>query len=111
MQELKKSFYVSITSGEVLMEPAEPEGQFKIEATDDEVELLRDLLNENYDSDLEGFVESHVPFKQYHENKSNPHYDNSMRKIYSMLYELGDKKTRDHISSMGLLEDENNNSW
>jgi hypothetical protein len=107
MEEQKRTYYVSIASGEILEQAAEPEGQFKIRATDEEVKHLKEFMVENYKADWDSFWEAHVPFKEYHTNKTNPEYDNTMKEMYAMLYELGDEATKQHISSMGYVGSDN----
>ena len=111
MENGKQTYYVSIQSGETLERPAEPEGQFKIVAVDDEVNELRRFLNENYGADLKSFLESHVPFKQFHTSETNPEYDSTLKQAYGMIYQLGDQETKRQIESMGVLETENLREW
>ena len=111
MEDLKRNFYVSIASGEILEEPVEQEGQFKISATDKEVALLRSFLKENYTADIQTYLRSHVPYREYHKNTGNAKYDDTMKEVYALIYELGDKEARQHIASMGFLGEENFKSW
>ncbi|PLR97678.1 hydrolase [Bacillus sp. T33-2] len=105
MHDEKRTYYVSIESGEVLEEPAELQGYFKINATGEEVKHLREFMNENYKADLQTFVRSHIPFKEYHKDKEDVKYDKTMDEVYALIYELGDQEARDHIRNMGILDE------
>ncbi|WP_210364633.1 hydrolase [Bacillus sp. REN3] len=105
MEEQKRKYYLNIESGEVLDEPAEPEGHFTLYATGEEIKHLRESLAENYQADLKTFGRAHIPFKEYHKDKENVEYDNTMKEIYAMIYELGDQEAKNHVLSMGILDE------
>ncbi|CAM3655129.1 hydrolase [Mesobacillus zeae] len=105
MEEQKRKYYVNIENGEVLEGPAELNGYFQIYATGEEVKHHREFLNENYKADLETFGRAHVPFKEYHDDKADADYDNTINEVYALIYELGDEEARQHIAGMGILDE------
>lgn len=100
----KQSYYVDIATGEIMKDPYGWEWTFKVEATDKEISLLREMFDENYETDWESFNRAHVPFLEYHHDPQNDEYDDRMIYIYAMIYKLGDEKAKNHIEDMGILE-------
>ncbi|TDK64016.1 hydrolase [Bacillus salipaludis] len=106
MEQQKQSYYINIQSHEIAREPFELEWDFKVEATDSQIKSLKQLFDENYQTDWESYIRSHVPFLEYHHDPQNKEYDARMVIIYAFIYQLGDEKTRDHIKEMGILNND-----
>ena len=103
MDNGKKKYYITVGQGEISQLQSVSEWNFKIEATDDEITQLREYFDQVYSSDWQSFWRSHVPYVQYHYDRQNDGYDETMVKIYDMLYKLGDEETKAHITEMGIL--------
>ncbi|MEC5424888.1 hydrolase [Virgibacillus sp. C22-A2] len=101
----RKKFYVSIASGEISQIEYSNNDEFIIHATEDEVVLLREKMNEMHEASMGAFWRAHIPIMPYHNDKANDKYDAGITEAYQMLYELGDEQAKDHIKSMGILED------
>ena len=106
MEEQKQTYYFNIESGEVLDQPAEPEGHFTLFATGEEIKHFREFLNANYNADLKTFGRAHTPFKEYHKDKEDDEYDVTMKNIYALIYELGDAEAKNHVRNMGILDEQ-----
>ncbi|GHH99425.1 hydrolase [Neobacillus kokaensis] len=106
MEQPKHTYYINIQSHEIAPEPFMSEWDFKIEATDREIASLEQLFDDNYQTDWESYIRSHVPFLEYHHDPQNLEYDMRMVTIYAMLYQLGDTNTRNHIREMGILSED-----
>ena len=76
---------------------------FKIEATDNEIIQLRELFDQNYSTEWQNFFRAHVPYIQYHYDRENDAYDETLINIYQLIYQLGDQEAKQHISEMGIL--------
>ncbi|TYR82062.1 hydrolase [Priestia megaterium] len=100
---MKKTYYVSPGSGEVSQVSTASDWSFVIEATDLEIERLRECLDQRYSSDWQGFFRAHIPYREYHYDRQNDAYDEMTIELYKMLYELGDRQTKEHIEKMGIL--------
>ncbi|UOQ94201.1 hydrolase [Halobacillus shinanisalinarum] len=103
----KNQYYVNIGTREISINHDGNNDEFMINADREELLLLREVFNEMYNSDTRAFFRSHVPFEEYHKDSSNDEYDEGMMRAFQMLYDLGDEKTRQHISGMGVLKDLN----
>ena len=79
--------------------------QFKIEATDDEIARLREIFDSNYDNSNSDFIRAHIPFLEYHHDPTNDKHDKNLIRIYEMIHQLGDDEAKQHVESMGILED------
>lgn len=108
MELEKRTYYVDLVSGDVLdRRGIEENPSFRIEATDEELHELKTLLSDAYTADKQAYVRSHIPYLEYHNDPANHRYDNDLKKIYAMIYQLGDAEARNHIIEMGILgEDE-----
>jgi hypothetical protein len=105
MDSSKKSYYISIGTGEIMKTATDSPWNFKIEANDDEITKLREYFDQNYSTEWQNFFRAHVPYVQYHYDRENDAYDETMVKIYEMIYELGDEEAKQHIRSIGILSD------
>ncbi|NHM32257.1 hydrolase [Neobacillus terrae] len=95
-------YYLDIATGEIMMDP-NWDWTFRLQATDDEIDLLREMLDEEYETDWEAFSRAHVPFLEYHKSSPNNEYDDRMVYIYAMIYKLGDAEAKRHVEEMGIL--------
>ncbi|MCH1625419.1 hydrolase [Fredinandcohnia quinoae] len=100
----KKTYYIAVGSGEISQVKSASSYEYKIEATDDEINQLRSLFTNNYGNEIGTFVRAHIPFREYHHDPDNDAYDGTMQKVFQMIYDLGDEEAREHIRSEGILE-------
>ncbi|MFC6037917.1 hydrolase [Paenisporosarcina macmurdoensis] len=100
----KKTYYVDITAESILTEPVDTPS-FVIQATDQEVHVLQSVFEDKHKADLETYVRSHIPFREYHKDPENDHYDAAQKVLYAIIYHLGDNEARLHIDQMGILTD------
>ncbi|MFG6148203.1 hydrolase [Halobacillus sp. B23F22_1] len=105
----KRPYYVNIGTREISINHDANNDDFIIHADEEDLLLLREVFDEMYNSDTRSFFRAHVPFDPYHRDQSNDEFDEGMKSAFRMIYDLGDEKTKQHISSMGVLEDLNNN--
>jgi hypothetical protein len=76
---------------------------FKVEATDEEIIQLRELFDQKYSTEWQNFYRAHIPYLQYHYDRENDAYDETLMNIYQLIYTLGDQEAKQHISEMGIL--------
>lgn len=99
----KNTYYISVGSKEISKLKEASPYEFEIEATDDEIEQLRDLFNQANTSDWKSFFRAHAPYIQYHFDRENDQYDENIYHAYELIYKLGDEETKRHIERMGIL--------
>lgn len=105
MDEDKKTYYIEVGSGEISRSATSSTWGFKIQATDEEIAMLRKLMDQNYSTEWKNFIRAHVPYVQYHYDRENDDYDETLKKVYGMIYQLGDDEAKNHIKSMNILTD------
>ncbi|NHN31199.1 hypothetical protein [Paenibacillus agricola] len=100
----KKTYYVAVGSSEIL-EPEDMTGNFEFEiiASEEEVDQLQELFEENEDAHDDTYIRSHLPFPLHDNNRGNSTADYYMTQIYSKLHQLGTHETKAHIESMNIL--------
>jgi hypothetical protein len=100
----KKKYFVNVGSKEISQIPYHDNADFKIQATSEEVRLLRAKMDDMHDAEFTNFLRAHVPIMSYHKDRSNDEYDEGITDAFRMIYELGDEETREHIRSMNVLD-------
>ncbi|MGE7877800.1 hydrolase [Peribacillus muralis] len=105
MSQKKQTYHVDLVSGDVLGQKLEENPSFTIHATDEELVELKQCLEEHHTNDLESYARSHVPYLLYHHDRANDKYDAAMKKLYAIIYQLGDENAREHIEEIGILKD------
>ncbi|TKD68008.1 hypothetical protein [Pseudalkalibacillus hwajinpoensis] len=101
---MKKRYYVAVSSGEILEDQGASSYNFEIDADEEDVFKLSELFDLTDKDSRLSLYRSHVPAMSYHEDKNNHDYDDHMKQIYQLIHDLGTKRTRDHIESMGILQ-------
>ncbi|GAB7387466.1 hypothetical protein BSNK01_13030 [Bacillaceae bacterium] len=99
----KKLYYVSVGARDVFTDKTVSPFEFEIEATPEEVTRLQHLFDKAAAEDFATFLDTHIPFKLYHEDRVNVEYDRRLQEVYRMIYELGTPQTKRHIEELGLL--------
>lgn len=99
----KKKYYISIGTGEISQIKHENNEDFVIQATEDEVRILRAKLDNMNDASFRSFFRAHVPIMPYHKDQSNDDYDHNMTEAFQMIYNLGEEQTKSHIEDMDVL--------
>ncbi|HLR62718.1 MAG TPA: hydrolase [Lentibacillus sp.] len=102
---MKNKYYVNLGSQEISRIKYDNNDEFIIYATDDEIRILRGKLDGMHDSDMRAFFRAHVPIMPYHNDKPNDDYDAGVTEAFQMIYDLGDKETKQHIEDIGILTD------
>jgi hypothetical protein len=107
MEQQKKAYYIEPGTGEISQSATSSTWSYKIYATDEEIIELRELFDQNYATEWQNFFRAHVPYVQYHYDRENDAYDQTIAKVYEMLYNLGDEEAKNHIKTMNILPENN----
>jgi rubrerythrin len=100
----KKTYYVTVQSGEIMADPTAFNYDFVINANEEEYEQLRQLFEDTADAEQATYGHSFPLSLSTYYNEENTIYDNSLRDIYIKLHELGSPETRKHIETMHILD-------
>src|SRR5690625_140512 len=101
----KKKYYVNLQSREISQIKHQNNDAFTINATEDEVRILRKKLDNVHGAEVDTFWRAHVPIMPYHNDPSNDRYDQSLAESLEMIYHLGDEQARSFIEESGLLSE------
>jgi hypothetical protein len=96
----KKRRYVSVQAGTIMENQGDAAYELEIDATEEEVQMLRRLFQERLSHEYDTFLRAHVPAVPYHFDMENDMYDESLKEIYALIYKLGTEETRNHIQQM-----------
>ncbi|WP_018934089.1 hypothetical protein [Gracilibacillus lacisalsi] len=105
----KKTYYVNIASQEISQIPYGNNAEYTIQATDEEVFLLREKFNEIHEDDIGTFVRAHIPFVQYHQDPENDDYDTDLQNVMQMIYQLATPETKQAMDESGISPKNENN--
>ena len=100
----KQTYYVNVQSKEISKVKVGNNAIFTIIASDEDVMLLRKKFDVIDTTEMDNFFRAHVPIVPYHEDKSNDKYDQTLREIFQMIYQLGDEETKSFIKQEKLNE-------
>ncbi|WP_284141477.1 MULTISPECIES: hydrolase [unclassified Virgibacillus] len=101
----KKKYFVNVGSYEISQTKYHNNHVFVIYATDEEIKALRGKMDSMGEANMGTYFRAHVPIMAYHNDKANDVFDEEITEVYRMLYALGDKTTKEHVESMGILGD------
>lgn len=96
------TYYVSVQAGTILDNQGDAAYEFQIQATEEEVNYLNNLLMDLQDWDLATNLRTHLPAIPYHEDEENVGYDSTLKKIYAYIHKLGDEEAKRTIDAMDL---------
>ena len=105
MGENRKEYYIDLPSHQISRNGEFSPWTFKIEASEGEIIRLREYFDLEHEADVGSFYRAHVPYIQYHYDRPNDHYDQNLKKVYELIYELGDSDTKQFIESTGVLDE------
>ncbi|HLS35472.1 MAG TPA: hydrolase [Bacillota bacterium] len=98
-------YYIHMQSREISKTPYGNSNYLTIHATEKDIEQLRSIMDNITDADNMSFIRSHVPIVPYHKDSANDDYDEQFSKALKMIYDLGTDETKQHIESMGVLQE------
>ncbi|MDQ0160948.1 hypothetical protein [Bacillus alveayuensis] len=107
MADHKKTYYISLGSGEISQVATASPWDYKIKANDEEITVLREYFDQIHSTGWQNFLRAHVPYIQYHYDRENDAIDSLYKDIFKMIYRLGDEEAKEHIRSTGLISIEN----
>lgn len=105
LENEKQTYYISLGGGEIYSTPNAGPWQFRIRATEKEIKQLRKIFEAQSENQIGDYIRSHTPYVPYHHDPTNDFHDLKLIEAYRVIYQLGDQEAKDHIKSMGILDD------
>lgn len=107
----EKSYFITLRTGLNTGEIREMENDahfdYEIKASSEQAHQLHDLIEKGADADFNSYVHSHVPFNnetEFNTEKDITMYDETLRRIYQTIYDLGTPETKKKMEQQGVLE-------
>jgi hypothetical protein len=102
----KMIYWVSVGKHEIVPKGEGANYEFEIEASDDELDQLRELFDEADHVDNSLLSRAATPYEAFEEvdqDAKNLPYDMQLKEIYRIIYNLGLPETKAHIMRMGII--------
>jgi rubrerythrin len=100
----KKTYYVTVQTGEIMEDSTAFNYDFVINANEEEYDQIKQLFEDTADAELATYSHSFPLSQSTYYNEENSTYDSYLRDIYIKLHELGTTETRQHIETMHILD-------
>lgn len=105
----KKTYYVTIHSGGMSGEIREQIDQndayydFEITATPEEIHRLQSLFEQADKDDFQTFIDAHIPLVSRDRFGNSKAFDQKLKRIYQMIYELATPETKQKMEQTGVV--------
>jgi len=107
----KQTYYVTVDIGSHVgqirdqLSLNDPNYDFEIEATEDEIHQLEELFERTQEDDFKTFIVAHLPYQTKERAKMSRREDNRIRQIYQMIYRLGTEETKKRMREAGMVQE------
>lgn len=96
------TLFVSV-SNKSLDREASMNEQFEVRGTEEEIETLRQMLEQLELDDEVTQIRAPIPYKSADHDKATDQFNDDLLKLYQFIYKLGTDKTKAHIHDMNIL--------
>ncbi|MCE7794204.1 hypothetical protein K8O68_17625 [Salipaludibacillus sp. CUR1] len=100
----KKLFYVAWHGGSYIrLQPVKTDTrtvQYEVEADEQEKQQLEQLIAQVNKNDV---IQEHIfvrPFDEYQDDMDKNEFQDEVRELFQLIYELGTEKTRDYLKNL-----------
>jgi len=100
----KMTYWVSVGNHEIVPQSAGKNYEFEIEATEEDLDQLRELFDEADQIDISLISRAKTPYEVFTrvgQKVKNSPYDIRLQEIYRIIYDLGSPETKAFI--MGII--------
>ncbi|MFC7680555.1 hypothetical protein [Paenibacillus sp. GCM10028914] len=102
MMNDQKIYYVSVAHN-LIQDVPNDSNEFVVHMNDEELNKLRELMDQVSQSDKYAFKRTFVPYKSADHDDAAEEFDESTIELYSYLYKFGDGKTKKMIQAMNII--------
>lgn len=99
----RNTLYVSV-SNKSLDRDASMNEQLEVRGTEEELEKLRQMLEQLQRDDEVTQLRAPIPYKSADHDKASDQFNDDLFKLYQFIYNLGTDKTKAHIHDMNILK-------
>lgn len=99
----KRTYYISVETGQILEDKEAASYEFEVEATEEEINQLREIFDQKYKKNVETFVDIHFPHLFDEVGGDVQNYNKQLLHVYQNIYQLGTNATRKQIKESDIL--------
>lgn len=96
----KCKLYVSLTDQRVYTYPNDSQWEYEVSITPDYIPIFHRLFEQVNELELRNFFRAHLPYIPYHYDKNNHDIDLRTIKVYALIHEFSDHKTKKFIEAL-----------
>jgi len=96
----KSKLYVSVTNHKIYNYPDDSPWDYEIAIQNDHVPIFHKLFKQISHLEMRNFYRAHLPYVPYHRDKDNHDIDLRTKKVYALIHEYGDNKTKKFIEQL-----------
>jgi len=101
----KRTYYVSVGSGEIVEDPTVTPWDFQVEANEEEIMKLGELLDQASRENMDVVYRITHPIEGGKIRHDLQDYDETLQRIYRMIYDLGNDEAKQFIQNMNVIEE------
>ncbi|NLY78562.1 MAG: transposase [Lysinibacillus sp.] len=94
------TLYVNVLNQSYSYFPLGEPCEFKLEMEQKKALLFKKLFSQLNTLEFDNMVRAHLPYIPYHLDEENDEIDIRLKKIYALVHEFGDEKTKEFIESL-----------
>ena len=96
----KYKMYVSIVNQKVYFHPNDSLWEYEVEVPREYVRVFHMLFEQTIELDWLNFLRAHLPFIPYHSDQNNHKIDLRTQKVYALIHEFTDTKSKRFIEEL-----------
>lgn len=94
--------FVSVSNKSLESEVSKNE-QLEVRGTEEELEILRQMLEQLQRDDEATQLRAPIPYKSADHDKASHQFNDDLLKLYQLIYNLGTDKTKAYIHDMNII--------
>ncbi|WP_332649503.1 transposase [Lysinibacillus sp. 54212] len=96
----KEKFYVSLAHLTCTTNRDITPSAFMIEVEPHKARVFQKLFNQIHRLEDSNALRAHIPYLQYHLDGLNHEIDNRVKKVYALIHEFGDDRTKQFVEQL-----------
>ena len=96
----KYKMYVSVVNQQVYHQPDDSPWEYEVDVTKEYIPIFHRLFHQMDRLEVRNFLRAHLPYVPYHYDKDNHDIDVRTMKVYALIHEFTDDKTKRFIEKL-----------
>ncbi|MFJ8237130.1 transposase [Ureibacillus sp. NPDC094379] len=94
------SIYVSVANQSFSYAPCGLPCEFELKMDRQRARIFEKLFTQLNSLEFDNLVRAHLPYIPYHLDEVNDEIDGRLKKIYALIHEFGDEKTKEFVEQL-----------